>query len=453
MKNYDVIVVGGGPGGYSLAAILAKNGKKVALFEQEFLGGTCVNRGCIPTKTILKSAKIKDYFDNSEKFGLNSSSNFNLEQIFQRAKNNSLKLQGAISQTLESSGVDIYKKKAKIVSKNTLIAENEQFSFEKLVIATGAKPRKIEIEGTDNINLLTSDDFFKSNVEFDELTIIGGGVISLEFAAFYASFGKKITIIEAGNRIFGNFDDSIAQAANFVLTKNNVKSFTNSKVLKYENNELLIESNGEIFRHPTKNILLAIGRQAINDSFSDLNLDLDSRGFLKTNEFMQTSVPNIYAIGDITGQMMLSTVAYKHGDIVAKHILTSKSDEKFKTELIPWAIYTNPEIAAVGKTEKKLISEKIDFQKVRIEAKNLPRAHANGEIDAGFIELFFEKGSFQILGANIFLEEASLLINQIALALLQKMTIFDLQKSAYTHPTLNESIYYICRNITFSNLK
>ncbi|AJR12346.1 Thioredoxin reductase [Mesomycoplasma dispar] len=453
MKNYDVIVVGGGPGGYSLAAILAKNGKKVALFEQEFLGGTCVNRGCIPTKTILKSAKIKDYFDNSEKFGLNSSSNFNLEQIFQRAKNNSLKLQGAISQTLESSGVDIYKKKAKIVSKNTLIAENEQFSFEKLVIATGAKPRKIEIEGTDNINLLTSDDFFKSNVEFDELTIIGGGVISLEFAAFYASFGKKITIIEAGNRIFGNFDDSIAQAANFVLTKNNVKSFTNSKVLKYENNELLIESNGEIFRHPTKNILLAIGRQAVNDSFSDLNLDLDSRGFLKTNEFMQTSVPNIYAIGDITGQMMLSTVAYKHGDIVAKHILTSKSDEKFKTELIPWAIYTNPEIAAVGKTEKKLISEKIDFQKVRIEAKNLPRAHANGEIDAGFIELFFEKGSFQILGANIFLEEASLLINQIALALLQKMTIFDLQKSAYTHPTLNESIYYICRNITFSNLK
>lgn len=453
MKNYDVIVVGGGPGGYSLAAILAKNGKKVALFEQEFLGGTCVNRGCIPTKTILKSAKIKDYFDNSEKFGLNSSSNFNLEQIFQRAKNNSLKLQGSISQTLESSGVDIYKKKAKIVSKNTLIAENEQFSFEKLVIATGAKPREIEIEGTDNINLLTSDDFFKSNVEFDELTIIGGGVISLEFAAFYASFGKKITIIEAGNRIFGNFDDSIAQAANFVLTKNNVKSFTNSKVLKYENNELLIESNGEIFRHPTKNILLAIGRQAVNDSFSDLNLDLDSRGFLKTNEFMQTSVPNIYAIGDITGQMMLSTVAYKHGDIVAKHILTSKSDEKFKTELIPWAIYTNPEIAAVGKTEKKLISEKIDFQKVRIEAKNLPRAHANGEIDAGFIELFFEKGSFQILGANIFLEEASLLINQIALALLQKMTIFDLQKSAYTHPTLNESIYYICRNITFSNLK
>lgn len=232
-----------------------------------------------------------------------------------------------------------------------------------------------------------------------------------------------------------------------------MKIFTKTKVKKYENGQLLLEKEDEIFAHPTKNILLAIGRQSQNDGFSGLKIDLDNRGFLKTNKFMQTSVPNIYAIGDITGQMMLSSTAYKHGDIVAKHILFGSSDEEFSAELIPWAIYSIPEIASVGKTEKQLLNLDVDFQKAKIFAKNLPRAHANGEIEAGFIELFFHSKTFEILGCNIFLEEASLLVNQIALALSQKLTIFDLQKMAYTHPSLNEAFYYLCRNIAFSNLK
>ncbi|NYN91911.1 dihydrolipoyl dehydrogenase [Mesomycoplasma hyopneumoniae] len=453
MQKYDVIIIGGGPGGHSLAAILGKNGKKVALFEQEFLGGACVNWGCVPTKTILKSAKIKSYFDNAEKFGLNSEGKFDFKQIFQRAKNNSLKLQGAILETLKNSGVDFYNKKAKVTSNHTVLAENEEFFFEKLVIATGSKPRKIKIEGAEKANLITSDDFFKGKIEFDELTIIGGGAISLEFAVFYASFGAKITIIEGNERVFANFDNSIAEAANFVLDRNKVKIFTKTKVKKYENGQLLLEKEDKIFAHTTRNILLAIGRQPQNEAFSGLKIDLDNRGFLKINKFMQTSVPNIYAIGDITGKMMLSSTAYKHADIVAKHILFGSSDEEFSAELMPWVIYSIPEIASVGKTEKQLLNLDVDFQKAKIFAKNLPRAHANGEIEAGFIELFFHSKTFEILGCNIFLEEASLLVNQIALALSQKLTIFDLQKMAYTHPSLSEAFYYLCRNITFSNLK
>ncbi|WP_255454504.1 FAD-dependent oxidoreductase [Mesomycoplasma flocculare] len=133
-------------GGYSLAAILGKNGKKVALFEQEFLGGTCVNWGCIPTKTILKSAKIKSYFDNAEKFGLNSDGKFDFKQIFQRAKNNSLKLQGAILETLKNSGVDFYNKKAKVTSNHTVLSENEEFFFEKLVIQQALNQEKLKLK-------------------------------------------------------------------------------------------------------------------------------------------------------------------------------------------------------------------------------------------------------------------------------------------------------------------
>ncbi|WP_010321284.1 dihydrolipoyl dehydrogenase [Mesomycoplasma ovipneumoniae] len=450
MEKFDIAIIGGGPGGYSLAIILAKNGKNVALFESNSLGGTCVNRGCIPTKTILKSAKIRQLMSNSHKYGFESSHTFNLEKIFENARNNSKKLQQAIKGALEGAGVSIFNQEAKLLSKNIIKADNNEIYADKIVLATGSSPRKIKIEDIENANVYTSDDLILDYHDFDELTIIGGGVIALEFASFYANFDKKITIIESNKQLFGNFDESIKDAVNSIIQRDKINIITNAKVLKYETDGLLIQQGETISKHKTQNILLAVGRIVNNDSFSELNLEKYDNGVLKVNEFFQTSEENIYAIGDLNAIMMLSTSAYKQGDVVAKHILHQKSDEKFVKSNVPFAIYTNPEISFVGKSEKELESAKIEFESAQIFAKNLPRAHANLDFEIGFVKINYEKNTYKILSATIFLEDSATLINQIALAISKNMTIFDLQNSAFTHPTLAESVYYISRNIAFS---
>ncbi|MBG0730554.1 dihydrolipoyl dehydrogenase [Mycoplasma sp. 'Moose RK'] len=453
MKKFDIGIIGAGPAGYTLAIILAKKGKKVALFEANFLGGTCVNRGCIPTKTILRSAKVRQLILESQKYGISSEHKYDLQNIFLNARNNSEKLRLAIKDNLQAAGVEIFNQKAELLSKNIIKTENDEFQVEKVILATGSEPRKILIENSENAKIITSDDLLLKNHEFEELTIIGGGVIALEFANFYATFDRKITIIESNNEFFLNFDDSIKKAAKSILKKQKIELLTGAKIVKYDNDGLIIQQNGNVFKHKTKNILIAIGRTTENFSFKNLNLEKYSNGLLKVNEFFQTSEENIYAIGDLNGIMMLSTSAYKQGDVVAKHILTGNSSEKFVKSNIPFAIYTNPEISFVGKSEKDLVNEQINFDTVEILARNLPRAHANLDFESGFVKINFEKDTYKILSAAIFLEESSILINQIALAISKNMTIFDLQESAFTHPTLAESLYYISRNIRFSSYK
>lgn len=453
MNKFDVAIIGAGPGGYSLAAILGKSGKKVALFEEKNFGGTCVNWGCIPTKTLLKSAKVQNLINESKKYGISSSSIFHFDVIFKNVKANSAKLQNSIKNTLIASGVTIFEEKAEVVDDHHISTKSGKIiEFEKLVLATGSRSRVIKIQGEEDVNIFTSDDLILGKINFDELTIIGGGPISLEFANFFNVFNKKITIIEGSSKVFGRFDNSINEAATTFLKEKQIRLYENTKVIEYKNGALLLEENGEIFEHKTKNILIAVGRIPNNESFEKLGLSLNSNGFIEVNDFFQTSKPHIYALGDVTGKLMLSTVAYKHGDIIAKHILTGTSNEIFNVSQIPWTIYTSTEIAGLGKSEEQLKKDNIQYQAIKIPAANLPRAHAENNFQTGFIKILFSTVDFKLLGAYIFLDNASLLINQLALAMSAGLTIFDLQKSAYTHPTLSESIYYICRQVSFSNL-
>ncbi|WP_434336757.1 dihydrolipoyl dehydrogenase [Mesomycoplasma conjunctivae] len=452
MNKFDIAVIGAGPGGYSLALILAKAGNKVVIFEESFFGGTCVNRGCIPTKTLMKSARIANTLARSKDFGIDSENYYDLQVMFKNVANNSAKLQNAIKGGLTNSNVTIIEASATVIDEHTIEASGSQYSFDKLVIASGSRPNFFKIEGAETTNVYTSDDLLTKNPKFDELTIIGGGAISLEFAYFYASFGKKVTIIEAAPQLFANLDESISRAAKAIIAEKGITLYEATKVLRYEDGALILENRDGHIYHKTNNILLAVGRRANNEAFASLNLKFNEKKFVEVNEFFQTSIDHIYAIGDVTGKLMLSTVAYKHGDIVAKHIITGSSDEKFDARFIPWTIYATPEIASVGSSEQQLQAQGIDYEVAEIAASSLPRAHAENAFKLGFIKLIFNKKTFEILGATIFLDEASLLINQIALAIKSKLTILDLQKSAYTHPTLSESIYYITRQIVFSNL-
>lgn len=453
MNKFDIAIIGAGPGGYSLAAILAKSGKKVALFEEKNFGGTCVNWGCIPTKTLLKSAKVQNLIHESKKYGISSSSIFHFDAIFNNVKSNSMKLQNAIKGTLTASGVTIFEERATVADDfhiNT--ASGKTIEFEKLVLATGSSSRNIQIKGAEQANVFTSDALILGKTDFDELTIIGGGPISLEFANFFSAFNKTVTIIEGAPKIFGRFDAAVNEAATTFLKEKQVKLFENTKVLEYKNGSLILDKNGEIFEHKTKNILVAVGRTPNNQSFEKLGLKFSPNGFVEVNEFFQTSKPHIYALGDVTGKLMLSTVAYKHGDIIAKHILTGTSNEVFNASQIPWTIYASTEIAGLGQSEEQLKKDNVAYQAVTIPAAALPRAHAENNFQTGFIKVLFSTTNFKLLGAYIFLDNASLLINQLALAMSAGLTIFDLQKSAYTHPTLSESIYYISRQVSFSNL-
>ncbi|WP_254427720.1 dihydrolipoyl dehydrogenase [Mycoplasma sp. 1654_15] len=453
-KELDIAILGSGPGGYSLALILAKNNKKVVIFEKKDLGGTCVNEGCIPTKTLIKSARVLEEVFNSSKFGIHAKEkHFNFKQIQERRKENKEKLNKAILNNLTNAGVEIVFGEATIVDENTAVVNEEKYSFNQLVLATGSSSRKIKIENQEVVekegNLLYSTELLNIKKVPEKLVIVGGGAISLEFAYLFSTLGSEVSIIET-KEFLGNFDSKIQTNLKEYFQQKGIKIFEHSKVVEFISSNTILIENEEKIEIDFSKVLLAVGRVANIESFTNLNLELNPNSSVKVDKTSKTSLDNVYAIGDVTGSMMLSSIAYKQGDLVAKNILGFENEEFLDISTTPWAIYLNQDIAGVGQTDKQLQNAGIEFETIEIPASSLPRAHAdNLDKQFSFLRLHLEKQTGKILGCFMFLEDASNLINIIALAIKNNLTILDLQKSTYTHPTLSEAIYYVSRNFVF----
>ncbi|WP_117275567.1 dihydrolipoyl dehydrogenase [Mycoplasmopsis edwardii] len=456
MNKFDIVILGAGPGGYSLANILSSNGKKVAIIEKKHFGGTCVNEGCISTKTLIKSAKVYETVKNSLEYGVNSNNvSFDLKAIQKRRQDNKDILNGAIKGSLESSGVQIFFGEGTVIDNKTITVNGQEIKTDILILATGARSRELNIKGFEeakaNNVLLNSTDALYLNEVPKSLTIIGSGPVALEFAYFYSVLGTKITIVEA-NKFMGNFDQDLQENVKNYLLDRNIEIIEGAKILELNKNDLIIEVEGSQRTINSEKVLLAAGRVANIESFSALNLELNPNNTVKVNKFMKTSVDDVYALGDVTGIMMLSTFAYKSGDIIAKQILWNEPFiESVDAKLIPWSVYLNPEFAGIGYTEQELKNQKIDYQVVKVPAMSLPRAHAdNLDKKYGFIKFLVNKHNDEILGAFMFIEGAHLIINEIALAMDKSISFSELQEHPFTHPTIAEAIYYAARGYVFS---
>lgn len=448
MQKFDVVILGAGPAGNGLANILGANKLKVALIEAEDLGGGCINKGCVPTKTLIKSARVYELVKNSLNYGVFSDNvRYDFSQMQQRRIDNKNYFNKNMENNLSSNGVTLFKGYGEVLDQNTIKINDQIISFDKLVLATGSRSKIINLKGLeqakkdgyliDSTQALTLKDVPKS------LVIIGDGPVGLEFSYLYNTLNTEITIL-TNTDFLSKFDIDIQRSVKQYFKEKNIKVIDNVNISEIKDNKVYYNNT---FIQAEK-ILLAVGRTANNESFKNIDIKKDQNGFVIVDENMKTNFDNIYAIGDITGLRLLSSVGYKTADIVAKDILNFKKSEKLDLNLVPWTIYLNPEIAGIGLTQQQLIEkDETPFEIVIINSQYLPKAHAEGIVkDYSFIKFLISTTTNQILGCFMMIDQANILINHIALFMQQKLTFDTLQKSIYTHPTLSEAFYYTSRS-------
>ncbi|MDT8336976.1 MAG: dihydrolipoyl dehydrogenase [Candidatus Izemoplasmatales bacterium] len=446
MKKYDVVVLGSGPGGYVAAIKAGQKKLKVAIIEKEAIGGVCLNWGCIPTKALLKSAKVYTEFMNAKDFGITvedkSAIKPDWNAIIKRKDRIVKRLTGGVKMLLEKNNVDIYTGVGKVINQNEIKVNDEVLSAENIILSTGASPIMPPIEGLDkaynNGFLVTSKELLNTDSIPKELVIIGGGVIGLEFATIFNAFDTKVTIVERESEILLNVDNDIREAMLKILKKAKIDVLTNSTVIKISDKEVTYKSNdGETKSLKADKVLLSVGMKANSESFNNLNLKTD-KNFVAINDNMQTSVENVYAIGDVNGKMMLAHVASHQGVIAINHILGE--NEKMDYNQIPSAIYSFPEIAQVGLTEKIAKEKGIDFKISKFPLQANGKALSANEKD-GFIKIIASKEYNEIIGVHILADNASDLISEAVITMKLEGTADEIAKSVHPHPTISE-IYH-----------
>ena len=446
MKEYDVIVLGAGPGGYVAAIKAAQNNLKVAIVEKEAIGGVCLNWGCIPTKSLLKSAKVYQEFMNAKDYGIDvadkSQIKPNWSNIVKRKDRIVKRLTGGVKMLLEKNKVDIFTGEGEIITNNEILINDEKIRAKNIIISTGASPILPPIEGLEAAYkdkfLMTSKELLDIDNIPEELVIIGGGVIGLEFATIFNTFNTKVTIIEREKEILLNVDDDVRDNMLKILKKAKVEVLTESTVVKIGKNEVVYkDKEGNSKSISASKVLLSVGMKANTGSFTKLNLKLDNK-FIEINDSMQTSIPNIYAIGDVTGKMMLAHVASHQGIIAINNILGH--EEKLNYDQIPSAIYSFPEIAQVGLTEKAAKTKGLDYKVSVFPLQANGKALSANEKD-GFIKIIADKKYNEILGVHILADNASDLISEAVVVMKLEGTADEIAKSVHPHPTISE-IYH-----------
>jgi len=436
MKNFTIAIIGAGPGGYVAAIRAAQKGAKVALIESNLVGGVCLNEGCIPTKILLShSARLQD-IQESQKFHINVENiSFDYPSIYKQKNKTISTLRSNVENLLRMNGVELIKGKARFTSSNTLQIEDETIQAEKIIIATGSSFTPFGDICFDE-TILSSSSLLNLEKLPKSLTIIGGGYIGCEFASLFAPFGVDITIVEAMSSIIPDQSSAISKELTKYFTTQKIKILTNTKVEKIEKNEngaiIYTDKNEKI---ESEKVLISIGRTCHLEELS-LPSEINTEdGFISTNEYLQTTLPNVYAIGDVTGKAMLAHVASHQAIVAVDHILGK--DVKMDYEAIPSVIFTHPQIASVGFTEKQAQETNIEIISATYPYRALGKAIASLET-IGFAQIIADKKDHRILGAHIIGDKASELIGEITLAITYKMKLEDITKTIHAHPTLSE---------------
>lgn len=443
--RYDLAIIGGGPAGYNAAEKAALNGLNTILFEKKALGGVCLNEGCIPTKTLLYSAKTLDNIKYAFKYGIVSDGvpSFDFDKIMSRKDKVVKQLTAGVSAKLSYSGVTIKQGMAVISGEKEeeiiINCEGETYSVSYLLLCTGSETVIPPIKGLSEVAYWTSKEALETKELPPSLAIIGGGVIGVEFASFFNSMGVTVNVIEMMPEILGAMDKETSSMLRKDYTKRGVTFHLNTKVVEVSAKGVKVEKEGKTETITADKILVSVGRRAITTGFGleTLNVELHKAG-VKVNEYMQTTHPRVYAAGDITGFSLLAHTAIREGEVAIEHILGGKDVMSYKA--IPSVVYTNPEIAGVGKTEEELRAGNESFRVLKLPMAYAGRFIAENEGANGLCKIIVNDDN-QLIGCHILGNPASELIVIAGIAIENGNTVEEFRKHIYPHPTVGEIIH------------
>jgi dihydrolipoamide dehydrogenase len=447
VETYEVAIIGGGPGGYVAAIKAAQSGKKVCLIEKGELGGVCLNQGCIPTKTLLKSVAIVNTIRKCEEFGVTGVNTtqavINMDRLQERKRAVVKKLTGGVGFLLQRNGVKVYHGSAAFLNRDTLKVNGEEIKAANIIIATGSRPATLPAPVSGGAKgrkapVITSSEALELTEIPAKMVIIGGGVIGIEFAYIFAQLGSQVTVVEMMDHILPMVDEEITGEMTKMLKALGIEIMTTAKVSRIAGSKVYFEHAGTEKLVEADKILIAVGRTPDTAGLNLEALGIKMKGpGIDVDEHLRTNIQGIYAIGDVNGLSMLAHTASMEGIIAVENILGQPS--KIDYARIPWGIYTQPEVAAVGLTEKQAREKHGEIKVGRFPLAANGKAAIEGETQ-GMIKVIIEPRYNEILGVHIYGIHATDLISEAVLAMNLEATAEEITRSVHPHPTIAEII-------------
>lgn len=450
---YDLAIIGGGPGGYVAAERAGAAGLKTVLFERKSLGGVCLNEGCIPTKTLLYSAKVYNYAVNGDHYGVYAKEpSFNYGEIVSRKDKVVRKLVAGVKAAMKAGKIEVVAEQAMIKGRSaegvTVIAADKEYVAKNLLICTGSEAAVPPFPGLKEAGdvIVTNREILSLKEQPKELVVIGGGVIGMEFAAFFSTLGTKVTVVEMLPKILGPLDDEISAMLQKIYAKRGIEFCLRCKVTGIEGNTVVYEDpEGKVCRVSGDKILVSVGRRANISGFGLENTGVEmllNRGGkpcgIKVDEHMRTNVPNIYAAGDVTGFSMLAHTASREGEVAVNNILGKQDHMRY--EAIPGVVYTNPEVAGVGLTEEQAKASGKEYEVLKLPMAYSGRFVAENEGGEGICKIIVGKKHHEVLGMHMLGNPCSEIIQSACIAIEMEMTVEQLKEVVFPHPTVSEII-------------
>lgn len=445
--KYQIAIIGGGPAGYTAAETAGKAGLSVVLFEKQSLGGVCLNEGCIPTKTLLYSAKTYDSARHASKYAVSVPEvSFDLSKIVARKQKVVRKLVLGVKGKLVANNVTVVNGEASIADKNHVLCGGETYECDNLLLCTGSETFIPPIPGVDEVPYWTHREALDNKELPKSLAVIGGGVIGMEFASFFNSLGVEVTVIEMLDEILGGMDKELSAMLRAEYTKRGIKFMLDTKVVSLSGNvleagqaqvQVNYENAGGAGSVVAERLLMSVGRRPVTKGFGLENLGLEKteRGNIWVDGQMRTSVPGVYACGDLTGFSLLAHTAVREAEVAVHAVLGKEDCMSYKA--VPGVVYTNPEIAGVGDTEETLRKKGISYRTIKLPMAYSGRFVAENEGVNGMCKLLLAEDD-TLLGAHVLGNPASEIITLAGMAIELRLTVSEWKKIIFPHPTVGE---------------
>jgi dihydrolipoamide dehydrogenase len=425
LNSYDLIILGGGPGGYNAAFRAAELGKKVAIVDDNNLGGVCLNWGCIPTKSLLKNAEVMDIINASESYGISVKDvAVDFESIVNKSVQARQRLSKGLHHQIKKHNIDFHAGFGTFTDKNTITVNDTTITAETFIIATGSKPKTLPSLNINDSEVVYAKDIFQMKSIPKSMTIIGAGAIGVEFAYFFNSFGTDVTLIEAEDTILPHEDKEVSQWVEKVFKKKKITVLTGTLADNIDDEKVLIS--------------IGVEGNSTGMGLKGLGLEFSDNNHIAVNEHGKTNIDNIYAVGDVIGAPWLAHVSAAEGLYVAEH-LCGLNPKQIDYNSIPACTYSKPEVASIGATEQTLVDSNIEFKVAKSFFISNGKAVAVGSTD-GFIKILVgTKGD--ILGAHIVGSNATEMISELSIIKTNNLTIENIFNSVHPHPTFSEAIF------------